>query len=322
MFRQSIWGCCRLVMMLSSVACVAGSFPTFGAAFSVAPGFLYAPSDLTAQQFSPLPELVGTGGPGNFLGSSGAAISQDGLFLYEAYRRNAGGADGAHLLALGNGGTIVHELPLTNIGLNRASGIAVDGGGWIYAAAADGLHQISPDFSKNTVLPVSFRRASGVAVAPNGFLYVADQDANVIRILDNNRQAIATTISTGPVPSGVTFGPDGFLYYTDTPFHTPTTDLGRLVRVEPVSLQQTVVFGDLPSPMDVEFAPDGSYYLATSGSRIDHYSASNVLLHSYSGSAFMDQLVYYVPEPGSASIMASLACATALGRRRQAARSR
>src|SRR3954447_14788035 len=115
-----------------------------GQVFTVTPGFLYAPSDQTARQFSPSLQLVATGGPVNFLGSSGAAISHDGLFLYEAYRQNiAGLPDGAHLLALGTGGTIVHELHLTNIGLNRASGIGVDSIGRIYAAASDGLHEIS-----------------------------------------------------------------------------------------------------------------------------------------------------------------------------------
>jgi hypothetical protein len=314
----------RLAAFLSSVALIVWSSSAVRADFVVTPGFLYTPSDQTARQFSPSLELVGTGGPGNFLGSTGAAISHDGLFLYEAFRLNiAGLPDGAHLLALGNGGTIVHELYLTNIGLNRASGIGVDSVGRIYAAAADGLHEISANFSTNTVLPVGFGRASGVAVAANDFLYVSDQNNNQIKILDNNRQLVGT-IATGPIPSGATFGPDGFLYYTDTPFQTPTGYIGRLVKVDPVSLQQTVVFGDLPFPTDVEFAPDGSYYLATfNGRRIDHYSANNVLLDSFSDGVVMDQLAFYapvtVPEP-STLVLAGVGALGVLGyawRRRQ-----
>jgi hypothetical protein len=287
-----------LAAFLTSVALAVCSSSAAGQSYSVTPGFLYTPSDQTARQFSPSLQLVGTGGPGNFLGSTGAAISQDGLFLYQSYRQNVAGLpDGAHLLALGNGGTVAHELYLTNLGLNRASGIGVDATGRIYAAAANGLHEVSADFSTNTVLPVSFGRASGVAVAPNDFLYVSDQTNNLIKILDGNRQVVGT-IPTGPTPSGTTFGRDGFLYYTDTPAHTPNGYIGRLVKVDPVSLQQTVVFGDLPFPMDVEFASDGSYYLATfSGKQIDHYSASNVLLGSFSDGVVMDQLAFYTPVP-------------------------
>jgi hypothetical protein len=280
--------------------------------FIVTPGFLYTPSDQTARQFSPSLDLVGTGGPPNFLGSTGAAISRDGLFLYEAYRQNIPGLpDGAHLLALGNGGTVVHELYLTNFGLNRASGIGVDSTGRIYAAAADGLDEISANFSTNLVLPISFGRASGVAVAPNNFLYVSDQNNNQIKILDDTRHLVGT-IPTGPVPSGATFGPDGFLYYTDTPFQTATDYLGRLVKVDPVTFQQTVVFDNLPFPTAVEFAPDGSYYLATFlGRRIDHYSANNVLLDSFSNGVIMDQLAFYAPVPEPSAL--ALASVGALG---------
>jgi hypothetical protein len=312
-----------LVAFLASAALIIWSSSAVGQVFTVTPGFLYTPSDQTARQFSPSLQLVGTGGP-SILGSSGAAISRDGLFLYEAYRQNSGGLpDGVHLLALGNGGAIVHQLYLTNIGLNRASGIGVDSAGRIYAAAADGLHEISANFSTNVVLPISFGRASGVAVAPNDFLYVSDQNANQIKILDNNRQPVGI-IPTGQVPSGVTFGPDGFLYYTDTPFQTGSGYIGRLVKVDPLSLQQTVVFGNLPSPMDVEFAPDGSYYLATFvGRQIDHYSANNVLLHSFSDGAIMDQLAFYapVPEPGSLSMVLLVATTAVLCRRRGQSRS-
>lgn len=319
-----------LAAFLSSVALIVWFSSVARADFIVAPGFLYTPSDQTARQFSPSLQLVGTGGPPNFLGSTGAAISHDGLFLYQAFRQNIPGLpNGAHLLALGNGGTIVHEIHLTNLGLNRASGIGVDSTGRIYAAAADGLHEISANFSTNTVLPISFGRASGVAVAPNDFLYVADQNANHIKIINNNRQLVGT-IPTGPVPSGATFGPDGFLYYTDTPFQTPSGFIGRLVRVDPVSFQQTVVFDNLPFPMDVEFAPDGSYYLATFvGRRIDHYSANHVLLESFSDGVIMDQLAFYapvpVPEPGSMSLMSAamllIAASVAVRRRRDRARS-
>ncbi len=125
-------------------------------------------------------------------------------------------------------------------------------------------------------------------------LYVTDQSANQINIIDNNRQLVGT-VPTGPVPSGVTFGPDGFLYYTDTPF-TTTDYIGRLVRVDPVSFQQSVVFDNLPFPTDVEFASDGSFYLATFlGQQIDHYSADYVLLDSFFDGVAKDQLAYYAP---------------------------
>jgi YVTN family beta-propeller protein len=279
--------------------------PAF-ANYTVTPGFLYTPSDGTARQFSPSLQLVGDGGPNDNSGTTGAAISKDGLFLFEAYRKNIPGLpDGAHLLALGNGGTLVHELLLTTMGLNRASGIGVDSTGRIYASAADGLHQISADFSTNTVLPVPFGRASGVAVAPNDFLYVTDQNANSIRIINANRQS-AGSIPTGRVPSGVTFAPDHFLYYTDTPFVSVDYQ-GRLVKVDPVTLQQTVVFNNLPFPMDVEFAPDGSYYLATfTGREIDHYSANNVVLHSFSDGSIMDQLAFYAPEPAAMGVIVGM----------------
>jgi PEP-CTERM motif len=302
----------RLAAFLSSVALIVWSSSAARADFVVTAGFLYTPSDQTARQFSPSLQLVGTGGPDNFLGSSGAAISHNGLFVYEAYRQNiADLPDGAHLLALGNGGTIIYELYLTNIGMNRASGIGVDSTGRIYAAAADGLHEISANFSTNAVLPISFGRASGVAVAPNDFLYVSDQNNDQINIIDNNRRLVGT-IPTGRVPSGATFAPDGFLYYTDTPFQTPTGYIGRLVKVDPVSLQQTVVIGDLPFPMDVEFTPDGSYYLATFvGRRIDHYSANNVLLNSFSDGVIMDQLAFCAPVPEPSAL--ALAGVGALG---------
>jgi DNA-binding beta-propeller fold protein YncE len=271
--------------------------------------------------------LVGTGGPTNSNGSTGAAISHDGLFLYEAYRQNIPGLpDGAHLLALGNGGTIVHEISLVNNGLNAASGIGVDSSGRIYASASNGLHEIALDFSTNTVLPISFGRASGVAVGPNDFLYVSDQTNNQIDIIDKTRHLVGT-IPTGPVPSGTTVDPDGFLYYTDTPFLSGTY-IGRLVKVDPVSFQQTVVFSNLPFPMDVEFAPDGSYYLAEfNGREIDHYSANNVLLSNFSDSAIMDQLAFYapVPEPGSLAMVAlplSIAVSVVLRRRKDRSRSR
>ncbi|MBA4066084.1 MAG: hypothetical protein C0501_20670 [Isosphaera sp.] len=311
-----------LAAFLSSAALAVWSPPAARAEFIVAPGFLYAPSDQTARQFSPSLELVGTGGPPNFLGSTGAAISADGLFLYQAFRRNVPGLpDGAHLLALGSGGAIVHELHLTNLGLNRASGIGVDSAGRIYAAAADGLHEISADFSTNTVLPVGFGRASGVAVAPNDFLYVVDQTNDRITVLDDGRRPVGT-IPTGRAPSGATFGPDGFLYYTDTPF-SAADFLGRLVRVDPVSLQQTVVLGNLPFPLDVEFAPDGSFYLATFvGRQVDRYSADRVLLGSFSDGVIMDQLAFYaavpaaVPEP-SALVLAGVGVVGVLGRARR-----
>jgi hypothetical protein len=294
----------HLAAFLTFIAFAQFSSSANGQTFSIEPGFLYTPSDQTARRFTSTLKLVGTGGPGNFLGSTGAAISQEGLFLYQAYRQNVPGlSDGAHLLALRKNGTIVHELNLTSFGLNRASGIGVDSGGRIYAAAADGLHEISANFSTNTVLPSSFGRASGVAVAPNDFLYVLDQTNNQIKILNTNRQLVGT-IATGPVPSGATFGPDGFLYYTDTPFRTPEDYIGRLVKVDPVTLQQTVIIGNLPFPMDVEFAPDGSFYVSTFvGRQIDHYSPKNILIESYSDGVIMDQLAFYAPVPEPVSVL-------------------
>jgi hypothetical protein len=73
-----------------------------------------------------------------------------------------------------------------------------------------------------------------------------------------------------------------------------------------------VVFGNLPFPVDVEFAPDGSYYLATFvGRQIDHYSANNVLLNSFSDGVAMDQLAFAAPVPEPPTL--ALAVIGALG---------
>jgi DNA-binding beta-propeller fold protein YncE len=153
-------------------------------------------------------------------------------------------------------------------------------------------------------------------VAPNDFLYVTDQNTNNIKVLNAARQLVGT-IPTGPVPSGATIGPDGALYYTDTPAQTPDGFIGRLVRVDLATQQQTVIFDDLAFPMDVEFAPDGSYYLATrSGREIDHYASNNVFINSFSDGVISDQLAFYAPEPASSAVLITVATAAAMQRRR------
>ena len=309
---------CPLVAAAVVVVVVSFGSSAARAAYSIGPGFLYTPSDSTSRQFSPDLQLVGTGGPSNPFGSTGAAITHDGLFVYSAFKFASGSLPtGAHLLALDGTGAVVHELYLSGNGLNRASGIAVDASGDIYTSSPEGLHQISPDFSSNVVLPISFGRASGVAVAPNDWLYVSDQNNNVIKVLDAARQVV-DTIPTGPVPSGVTIGPDGALYYTDTPFQTPNGPIGRFMKVDLATHQQQVIFGDLWFPMDVEFAPDGSYYLATqTGREIDHYSAGNQLLGSFNGGVIGDQLAFYVPEPTAAGCATIALLITSARRRRR-----
>ena len=291
----------RLTLIV--LTCVLAFARAAGADYQIEPGFLYAPSDLTARQFTAELQLVGTGGPAGT--STSAAITRDGLFLYSAYRQGGGLPEGSRLMALDDGGVLVHELSLNNNSLNRASGIAIDSLDRIYVASSRGIHEISPDFSSNVVLPIQFGRASGVAVAPNDFLYVADQQRGWISVINTNRQFVST-IPTGPVPTGVTFGPDGFLYYV-------SHSLDRLVKVHPETLTQTVILSDLDSPTDIEFAPDGTFYIA-SGQGIRRYAPDGTFLHGFSDGVIMDQLAFYVPEPSSTMVLV-IASAIAATRR-------
>jgi hypothetical protein len=266
----------------------------------VVPGYVYGPTDLGVRQWTQDLTVVGDqrilDGP---YGMVGAAITPDGLFLTCAYE--FGGAQpGDHLLALGSDGSIVQDLFLTGIGLNRDSGIAIDPSGQIYVSSPLGVHVIAPDFSTQALLPVSFGRAAGIAIDAQGELYIVDQANNQIVVLDPAYQLLRT-IPTGPTPRQDVIGPDGYLYYTDDPYRTPDEYLSRLVQVDiGQDDAQTVVLRGLPFMNSITFAPDGSFYLGTANGRALSWYSSDGQLLSYveHGSGIVDAVAYYPPDGG------------------------
>jgi sugar lactone lactonase YvrE len=119
---------------------------------------------------------------------------------------------------------------------------------------------------------------------------------------------------------GIDFAPDGSLYYTDTPFQTPTGYIGRLVRLDPATGQQTVIFDDLRFATDVEFLRDGSFYLALDrGGMIRRYDATFTPRELFSDGTAGDTINFLepheVPEPHAAAALAAGAGCLVLRRR-------
>src|SRR5207248_2284536 len=137
------------------------------------------------------------------------------------------------------------------------SGIAIDQEGRVYACASDGVHEFSPDLSSGSLL-AGTRRASGIAVGTDGRVYMSDQILNRISVIFSPSGTGYGSIPTGMVPQGIGVAPDGSIYYVDTPFQSPTDYLGRLVRVNPTTFSQQVIFSNLPFPTDIDFLPDGT----------------------------------------------------------------
>lgn len=290
---------CRLIAFATSLILVAASRPV-QASFSVAPGFLYEVTDQGIEKYTTDLRLVETAHLNNSGGATGAAISRDGLLLTEVYySADATHQAGAHLVAIGQDGLIVHDLFLTETGLNRNSGIAVDGRGNIFASSAVGVYEVAPDFSTARLLPTSFGRAAGIAVGSDGSLYVVDQANDQIDVLNADGLFIRA-IPTGRVPSGLTLGPDGALYYTDTPFSMGTDYLSRFVRVDlSHNDAQTVMVPNLSSLSGSAFTPDGSVYLNNS-SGISQYDTDGNFVRFQAAAAYSDGLTYFaVPEPAS-----------------------
>jgi sugar lactone lactonase YvrE len=267
----------------------------------VAPGYVYGPTDLGVRQWTPDLQVVGDqrvlDGP---YGMAGAAITPDGLFLTCAYETGSGVQEGDHLIALGPDGGTVHDLYLTNVGLNRDSGIAVDASGQIFVSSPLGVHVVAPDFSTQALLPVSFGRAAGIAIDGQGEMYVVDQANDQIAVLDQDHQVLRY-IPTGRTPRQDAIGPDGNLYYTDEPYRSPTEYLSRLVQVDiGQGDAQAVVLSGLPYMNSITFAPDGSFYLGTSNGRaLSWYSPDGQLLaYVEHGSAVVDAVAYYPPDGG------------------------
>ena len=292
---------CSLAALTISLI-IAGTTDSARGSFSVTPGYLYAVTDQGIEKYTTDLRLVETVRVGNFLGTSGAAISRDGLLLTETYfTADANHEAGAHLIALGQDGRISHDFFLTGIGLNRNSGIAVDAQGRIYAASAVGVYEIAPDFSSTRLLSTSFGRAAGIAVGPDGSLFVVDQAKNQIDVLDQNRQFVRA-IPTGSTPGSLTLGPDGALYYTDSPFSMGTTFQSRFVRVDLANNDaQTFIVPNLASLTGSAFTPDGSVYLGNS-SGITQYSSDGTFVRFQAAGGYSDGLTYFaapVPEPAS-----------------------
>jgi YVTN family beta-propeller protein len=269
----------------------------------VEPGYVYGPTDIGVRQWTPDLQVVGDqrvlAGP---YGMAGAAITPDGLFLTCGYELN-GDQPGDHLIALGPDGGIVHDLYLTNLGLNRDSGIAIDASGNILVSSPLGVHLVAPDFSTQMLLPISVGRAAGLALDAQGQLFVVDQANDQIVVLDPDYQVLRT-IPTGPTPRQVAFGPDGNLYYTDDPYRTPTEYLSRLVQVDGGQDDaQTVVLHGLPFMNSITFAPDGSFYLGLSNGRsLSWFSPDGQLLSSIDhGSGLVDAVAYYPSGGGGGS---------------------
>lgn len=95
-------------------------------------------------------------------------------------------------------------------------------------------------------------------------------------------------------PIGVTFTPQGDLWVC-------MFGGNAVVKVDPVTGMSTQALPGHPSPMDIAFAPDGSYYLSSDrGYWLQHYQADNTVSQSlWKSGWFVDAVVVMVPEPGT-----------------------
>lgn len=99
-------------------------------------------------------------------------------------------------------------------------------------------------------------------VALGGNLYITDGNYNrVLEATPEGELDILAAWENSPVTVGAAAGPDGALYvcqFSPAPY---TEGTGRIDRVWPDGTVEEGVFGNLTTPIDVAFAPDGTPYV-------------------------------------------------------------
>ncbi|NQX16644.1 SMP-30/gluconolactonase/LRE family protein [Rathayibacter sp. VKM Ac-2857] len=117
----------------------------------------------------------------------------------------------------------------------------------------------------------------------DGRLYVTDFAGGAVRSMTTDgtdvREVFAGPIDGAPMqPDDIAFGRDGALYVTDAAGATaPYWEAsGRVIHIDPVTAQATVLASELPSPNGIGFSPeyDALWVGLNTGNRIDRFTLS------------------------------------------------
>lgn len=228
---------------------------------------------------------------------AGIGPDEDG---YGGYSGDSGPAvnaalDGPAAVALGPDGSLY----IADTNNNRIR--RVDTKGIITTVAGDGRHWYDGD--GGPAVNAALDAPSGVAIGPDGTIYIADTENNRIRRVGTN--GLITTIAgsmgggysgdDGPAseahlnyPCGVAMGPDGSLYIADTLN-------SRIRRVSTSGIITTMAGGGfggdgdlgiearLNYPEGVTVSPDGTLYIADTGSHRVYRLRPNGIINTLAG---------------------------------------
>jgi hypothetical protein len=172
------------------------------------------------------------------LAGSGVAVQSEGAALTAGFGGPSGiaAAPDGKLCIVDRGAQAVRILSqdgqlsslISNAGISKPNGIAVDSRGTLYLSAASGhkILTVSPDghatpyagtgregsHDDKDPLSASFAGPRGLALGPNNELYVADSNNHAIRRIDASG---VTTVATGlQYVSAVAAAPDGSVYFS------------------------------------------------------------------------------------------------------------
>lgn len=248
-------------------AAIVGITSHANAAFVLQPNKLYISSDIGVLQYSESLNYEATAsGVSSLEGLLGSGISPGGQFYV--------GMRASLVYVLNKSGQLVRTIPFDSGGGGRTTNVVFDAQGRGYFTDIGGLFEINPALTTVRHVYDNTTRHSGIAIAPNGDLFAARQ--NTDEIVRFNADRVPTTVyHTGRVPMGMDFSPDGNLYYVDTPYNNGSNYLGRLVRLNIDTGQQTVLYDKLQVAVDIEFLRDGSFYLSyDTGGAVQKYNAN------------------------------------------------
>jgi hypothetical protein len=277
-------------------------------AFALRPGHLYVNGDGQLYEFdSSLNPVATLLLPGTTV-IEGLAINPAGRLVCSVFKQNPNSTRTHHLFEIDSAGQVVRDLDLGIEALDRAAHLDIDSTGRIYAASTPNLLEVQPDFSAFRTMPRTFNRSSGVAVGPDNKVYATDQNQGVVAVFDQARN-FERTFGLAALPTGIDFGSDpSLLYYC-------AFNADALRRLDLTTGATSFVSGPFNDISDVEFAPDGSYYVSWErGHVLEHRSAQHATLQTVVNGDFGDAIVMYVPEPVTPMLLALTATGLA-GRR-------
>jgi len=200
------------------------------------------------------------------------------------------------------GANYVPANPVTTLvssGLNRPSGVAVDGSGNVYIADTfDGaIKEWNVANGLTTLVPSGLDVLMGVAVDGSGNVYIADTSHSAIKEWNASTQTVSTLVSSGlGQPWSVAVDGYGNVYFTDTITQAAYEWDASTLQVT------TLVSSGLGAPPGVAVDGSGNVYIAVAGGAIKEWNASTQTVSTLASSGLGEPMGVAVDGSGNVYI--------------------